>query len=146
MFIGEALAGMDKYNNIRLEIEIQGLYKKVPYGAIVDTGFSGSLVLPLVVAVDIGLTKAGAATVTLADGSTQTRPVFMCRVKLGDKVMDAETFVMGSEVLVGMGVLDEFAMCIAPASGNVVIQDSRAAVNYANLVDMLRKLTGRQPG
>ena len=76
------IAGLDNQNQIRAEVEIQGLYKTVPYGAIVDTGFTGGLVLPVFVAVDIGLEKVGASTITLADGSIMTLPTFLCKMKL----------------------------------------------------------------
>ncbi|MBU1067647.1 hypothetical protein KKE60_07650, partial [Patescibacteria group bacterium] len=99
------IAGIDSQNNVRVEVEIQGLYKSTPYGAVIDTGFSGGLVLPLVTAVDIGLTKVGASTVTLADGSVQILPTFLSKVKIGGLTQDATTIIMGSEVLVGMELL-----------------------------------------
>jgi len=48
------ISGLDDENQVRVEVEVIGLYKTVPYGAIIDTGFTGGLVLPRFIAVDIG--------------------------------------------------------------------------------------------
>jgi len=96
------ISGLDNENQIRVETEIIGLYKTVPYGAIIDTGFTGGMVLPLFIAVDIGLEKVGGSTVTLADGSILTLPTFLAKLKIGSKVMDVTTLVMGNEILLGI--------------------------------------------
>lgn len=159
--LDEIIAGIDGENQVRIEVEIQGLYKKTPYGAIVDTGFSGSLVVPLVTAVDIGLEKLGASTVTLADGTVKVLPTFLCKLRIGNVVQDADVLVMGNEVLIGMGILDQFKLCLTPATGKVTIEKavmpatqpaapgqgtgtrSISSTGYSQLVETLRRLTGR---
>jgi len=136
------IAGIDGQNNVRIELEIQGLYKSTPYGGIVDTGFSGGLVLPLVTAVDIGLTKVGASTVTLADGSVHVVPTFLSKVKIGNRVQDATTLIMGSEVLVGMELLTNYRLCISPMTGEVVIEEWEAVEKLDDLIESLKRLRG----
>lgn len=138
----EIISGIDSQNNVRLEIEIQGLYKKTPYGAIIDTGFSGGLVLPLVTAVDIGLEKVGASTVTLADASVQIVPTFLSKVKIGNKVHDATTLIMGNEVLLGMELLHDYRLCISPVTGEVVMEPWESLNRLNDFTETLKRLGG----
>lgn len=140
--MADIIAGIDSQNNVRIEVEIQGLYKSTPYGAVVDTGFSGGLVLPLVTAVDIGLTKVGASTVTLADGSIQVVPTFLSKVKIGNLTHDATTLIMGSEVLVGMELLTDYRFCMSPMTGEVRIEEWEAVKRLGELTETLKRLGG----
>lgn len=142
--MADIIAGIDGDNQIRVEAEIIGLYKSQVYGGIVDTGFSGSIVLPLEIAVDLGLTKTGSGSVMLADGSVKILPLFLCRVKIGDIEQDADVMIMGSDVLMGMGILDQFRLCLTAISGEVSLEPATEEVKkYSGLVDIMRKLTGR---
>jgi len=136
------ISGVDSENNVRLEVEVQGLYKTVPYGAVVDTGFTGGLVLPVFIAVDIGLEKVGASTIILADGSMMTLPTFLCKLKIGSKVSDVVTIIMGSEILIGMEALKEHRICISSGTGKVVVEDAASAADYRRLTESLQRLTG----
>lgn len=135
-------AGIDSQNNVRLELEIQGLYKSTPYGGIVDTGFSGGIVIPLVTAVDIGLEKVGASTVTLADGSVLVLPTFLSQVKIGSKVHDASTLIMGNEVLIGMELLHDYRFCMSPVTGEVIIEEWESIKKFDSFVETLNRLSG----
>lgn len=136
----DVIAGIDSQNNVRMEIEIQGLYKSTPYGAVVDTGFSGGLVLPLVTAVDIGLTKVGASAITLADGSVQVVSTFLSKVKIGNKIHEATTLIMGTEVLLGMELLYDYRFCMSPITGEVVIEEWESLKRISDLAESLDKL------
>lgn len=139
----DIVAGIDNENQVRIEVTIKGLYKSNTYGAIVDTGFSGGLVLPLIIAVDLGLEKVGATTITLADGSIDVLPAFVCQVAIEDVNHDVSTLIIGNEVLVGMELLQNYRLCIAPALGEVTLSTDKQNVEYINLISNLRKLTGR---
>lgn len=141
------IAGIDSENQIRIEIEIQGLYKKVPYGAILDTGFSGGLLLPLITAVDVGLEKVGGGNVVLADGSIKTLPIFLCKVKLGGKINDVSTIVMGNDVLIGMELIsNSYQVCVASGKGLVTVEEEGTAkaayAEYDRLANTIKRLTG----
>jgi len=137
---------LDQDNQIRFEIEIRGLYKNVRYGAILDTGFSGGLLLPLITAVDVGLEKTGGGTVALADGSISTLPIFLCRVKAGERINDVSTIVMGNEVLIGMELINKIDICVNAGKGIVTVDESDDGTsnyaNFDNLTGMFQKLTG----
>lgn len=138
----DVVAGIDSQNNIRMEVEIQGLYKSTPYGGIVDTGFSGGLVIPLTTAVDIGLTKVGASSITLADGTIKVIPTFLSQVKIGGLVQDATTLIMGNEVLIGMELLAPYRMCISPMTGEVTMSEWDSANRISRLAQSLSQLGG----
>lgn len=137
------ISGLDEHNQVRVEVEIIGLHKTVPYGAIVDTGFTGGLVLPVFVAVDIGLEKVGASTVTLADGSILTLPTFLCKIKMGTKTIDAVTLIMGSDILLGIEALKDHRVCISAGTGSVIVEDAASTEDYQRLTQSLNKLTSR---
>jgi len=67
------IAGVDSRRQVRVEVEIQGLYRSTPYGAVLDTGFSGGLSIPLVVAVGIGLAFVIPFTTCLAMAAGRER-------------------------------------------------------------------------
>ncbi len=138
----DVLAGIDSENQVRLEVQIQGLYKTIPYGAIVDTGYSGGIVLPLITAVDIGLEKVGSCSVALADGSIHVLPTFLCTVVLNGKSNEISTLVMGTDVLLGMELLDPYTLCISPSEGKVTINTYETNFAYNHLISSLRKLVG----
>lgn len=134
------IAGIDSENQIRIEVEVQGLYKKISYGAILDTGFSGGLLLPLVTAVDIGLEKVGGGNVVLADGSIKTLPIFLCKVKLGDIINDVSTIVMGNDVLIGMELIQKYRICVNSGSSQVEVTEQTKSVSFSDpsTVDFVR--------
>jgi len=136
------ISGVDAENNVRMEVEIQGLYKSVPYGAVVDTGFTGGLVLPIFIAVDIGLEKVGASTIILADGSMRTLPTFLCKIKIGSKISDVITIILGSEILIGMEALKDHRICISPGTGQVIVESAASTDDYRRLSESLQRLVG----
>lgn len=142
MAIPNIIAGIDSENQIRIEVEVQGLYKRLSYGAILDTGFSGGLLLPLITAVDVGLEKVGGGNVVLADGTIKTLPIFLCKVKLGDETHDVSTIVMGNDVLIGMELIGNYQVCVSGGKGTVTVEEEVKYVQYDRLAALIRKLTG----
>lgn len=138
----DIISGIDSQNNVRAQIEIQGLYKTIPYGGVIDTGFSGGLVVPLVTAVDIGLTKVGVSSVTLADGSVKIVPTFLSQVKIGNNTHDASTIIMGNEVLIGMELLHNYRLCMSPVTGEVIIEEWEDLHRLNDFTETLKRLGG----
>ena len=132
------IAAIDEHNSVRVETEIVGVYKTVGYGAIFDSGFTGDVVIPEAMAVDIGLSAGGVAEIELADGSTAIVHLYLCKVKIGDIAQEAATIIMGDEVLIGMGLMTPFDVCLRAGTAEVVIEPQPG---YENFVGVLRKLT-----
>lgn len=133
------IAAIDEYNSVRVESDIIGEYKTVGYGAIFDSGFTGDVVIPQSMAVDIGLASGGVAEIELADGSTHIVKLYLCKVKLGNITQEAATIIMGEEVLIGMGLMQPFDVCLRAGTAEVVIEPQPG---YADFVGVLHRLTG----
>jgi len=132
------IASIDEFNSVRVETEIIGEYKTVGYAAIFDSGFTGDVVIPESMAVDIGLKTGGVAEIELADGSTHIIDLYLCKVKIGDITQEAATIIMGEEVLIGMGLIYPFDVCLRAGTAEVVIEPQPG---YENFVGVLRRLT-----
>jgi hypothetical protein len=60
---------IDSDNHPRLTIKIIGTGSSIEADALIDTGFTGFLMLPMIQALPLGLVLKGVASYTLADGS-----------------------------------------------------------------------------
>jgi predicted aspartyl protease len=61
---------------------IFGQHRSVDIEAIIDTGFTGALFLPMDVAKRIGAVIAGWGTMELADGRRARAPMASCEIEL----------------------------------------------------------------
>jgi len=138
--LSSIIAGIDQDNQIRIEITIHGLYKSQNYGAILDSGFTAGLSIPLVLAVDLGLSRIGTTTVTLADGTTTVLPLFTTKVQVGDTTIDTPTIVMGSDILIGMELMQNFRVCVNAKDGNVSVVEQSELEKVKRLSETLRRI------
>ena len=98
-----------------IEISVSGpVTNPTQFTAMVDTGFTGFLMLPLLQAFPVGLILNGTMPITLADGSTQTK--LTC---LGELHFHGESSVgliiiepNSTDILVGMDFLRKFEMVL----------------------------------
>ena len=133
------IAVIDEHKSVRVESDIIGEYKTVGYSSIFDSGFSGDVVLPQSMAVNIGLRSGGVAEIELADGSQMIVKLYLCKVKIGDIVQEAATIIMGEEVLIGMGLMKPFDVCLRAGTSEAVIEPHPG---YADFVGVLHRITG----
>ena len=107
-------------------ITVSGLFKNpCTIEAIIDTGFSGFLSMPLMKAFPIGLTLYGTTTVTLADGSTANKLTALGMInisnieKSGVIILEEAT----TDPLLGMGFLRTFGFTLAVTKDKVALMD-----------------------
>ncbi len=96
-----------------VEIEVSGPLKNLnpaKFTAIVDTGFSGFLLLPILSAFPIGLVLHSMMSVVLADGTTQTKLTCLGGIHFDGKYEIGVVIVewQNTDVLVGMEFLAKF--------------------------------------
>ena len=106
-----------------------------------DSGFTGDIVVPESIAVDIGLNSGGSAEVELADGYIMEVKLYLAQVQIGDVVQDAAVIIMGEEVLIGTGLMEPFDICIRVATSEAVIEPQQAQTQ-SEFVAILKKITG----
>jgi len=131
-----------------MEVTLIGECKEYTYEAIIDTGFTNDLVVPVSVAIMVGLKKVGVGQISFADGSSRIIELYAGRVRLGSRVFECTIFPMGSEVLIGMGLLSQYTLCVG---GDVIgIDECEGAactrefedVNLPeNVLEVIRKST-----
>lgn len=90
---------------------VVGLRVRGPGGAVadvnvvVDTGFTGALVLPAVVVAALGLPWRSGGTAVLADGSTHQTDYYEAEVEFGPAWIPVLAMSVGPEALLGMRLL-----------------------------------------
>lgn len=80
----------------------------------------------------------------LADGSTNTVQLYSGKVQLGDSIYDATYMIMGTEVLLGMGlVLENYRVCMDFKEMDVALDEINASRKEAmaeRLTPLLQRL------
>jgi predicted aspartyl protease len=112
-----------------VEISVSGpLTNPTAFTAIMDTGFTGFLLLPILQAFPVGLILQGTVPISLADGSTQTK--LTC---LGMLHFDGETQTgliiiepQNADVLLGMDFLRKFNRQLIVDAPNGIVKFERS--------------------
>jgi predicted aspartyl protease len=112
-----------------IQIAVSGpLTNPTTVTAIVDTGFSGFLLLPILEAFPVGLILRGTTVITLADGTAQTKLTclgllhFDGESQVGLIIIENQT----TDILVGMDFLTKFGieLVVDPANSLVKLAKS----------------------
>lgn len=99
----------------RLRIALSGMLSQQPleFDAIVDTGFTGAVSMPMVRALPLGLVLFAVAPFTLADGSRETALLCMGHATIaGVRKSIVIALSRGSDVLIGTELFDTFGMAM----------------------------------
>lgn len=104
---------LDKNSSPKIQIGFQGMLTNMGevkfFDAIVDTGFTGAVSIPIVQALPLGLVLFSTASFMLADGSKED--TFLC---LGTAVLENEkrpvvfSLTRGRDILIGTELLSIF--------------------------------------
>lgn len=127
--MGVKIGYLDKLGHPNVKIKIWGLSEQFAqeFEAMIDTGFTGFLSMPLTAAFPLALTLFGTTTYTLADGSTSPKLLGYGTVELegeraqGSIVLESNSngLLLGMEFLKGLNK----ALVLSPKNGVVLTDD-----------------------
>ena len=108
------MAGLPPDNSSpTIQIELYGVWGRqdppIFFNAIVDTGFTGGVSIPIMQALPLGLILSSTANFTLADGSIESAFLCLGLAKIGDveKKM-VFSLTKGNDILIGTELLSIF--------------------------------------
>ena len=124
------IGSLDSSGTPVVKIRIKGAFPKSEqeFTAVVDTGFTGFVSMPMVKAFPLGLILFGSTTIVLADGATQPRYTALGRASLDGATWKAGLVVLENEdvdILIGMEFIRTFdkILLVAPVAGTVSLMD-----------------------
>jgi predicted aspartyl protease len=89
------------------DFHIVGVEQDIPVKMILDTGFSGMVVLPRSVQAQGQFTSSGYASFELADGRIVTEELFSGMVRIGRKRLEVVVSFTDSQIgLIGMALIE----------------------------------------
>ncbi|SRR6266581_306386 len=104
---------IDERNQLWVRVTVAGQTGQKEIQALVDTGFTGELQLPLIVAVPLGLRLSGVGTFELADGSTSQEMLFAASIQWGTTLRSATVVVANTDTpLMGGGLLHGYVLLV----------------------------------
>ncbi|MEA2415242.1 MAG: hypothetical protein QOI58_1899 [Thermoanaerobaculia bacterium] len=118
----------DSLGNPRLKFHLCGVAHDPPgleFEAIIDTGFSGFIQLPMQHAFSLKLPLEGTSSYVLADGTRGTSLTALAHTTFGrTTVLGVVSLTPGSlDVLVGMDFLRRFKLGLIMTKGTIVLSD-----------------------
>lgn len=87
---------------------------------VVDTGFTGALVLPSAVVAALGLPWKSGGTAVLADGSTHQTDYYEAELEWGQAWLSVLAMSVGPEALLGMRLLAGHRLIVEGSPGGSV--------------------------
>jgi clan AA aspartic protease len=87
---------------------------------VVDTGFTGALVLPAVVVATLALPWRSGGTAVLADGSTHQTDYYEAELEWGPGWLSVLAMSVGPEALLGMRLLAAHRLAVEGSPGGLV--------------------------
>ena len=126
----------DTRGNPCLNLHLCGVVHDLPgveYEGIIDTGFTGFILLPLQHAISLKLPLEGTASYTLADGSKTTCLTALAQTTFaGETLIGVVTLSEGSQdILVGMTFLRQFKLGLMMIKDGIVLVDEDTVEKYA---------------
>jgi predicted aspartyl protease len=117
----------DKSGSPSVKIKLSGVFSSetTEFDAIIDTGFTGLLAMPLMRAFLLGLRLAGTTTVVLADGNSQPKLMAMANIAFGSREEIGLVILEQSskDILVGMDFLRTFKLAMWIGERGIMLHD-----------------------
>ena len=103
-------AEYDTRGSIIVDVTLIGRCGKKKKKVLLDTGFSGSLAIPLSLGCELGLEPLGNGRVILASGEATAVPIFAGKIRIGEDEKDCVYLLLAGadEVLLGMDIIKDY--------------------------------------
>lgn len=125
---------MEDTPHLKITISGSDPTQAAEFDAVIDTGFSGFIMMPVGQATALGLVENGVTTdIILADASTQPRQIAEGMASIGDQseagmiILDDES----TEVLIGMRLVRDFGLALFLTQDSVFVVNEAEAVRRA---------------
>lgn len=133
-----------KEKGIEISVTLKGDFGEQSHWAILDSGFSLGIALPLKDAMVLGLSPISVGNVVTADGAVHKVDIFIGKVRLGNVDFEETTFiVIGDVVLLGMAVLSPYRVCFHADKKEVSIEEKSKEGHLSELKQSLRRIVPR---
>ncbi len=107
-----------------VELLIKGNGSQAKAEFVVDTGYTGTLALPLADCVALQLTRSGERDSYLADGSRIRLEIYLLTVDWDGNEREVEILAIGRERLLGAILLDGYKLCLDYSSKTLTIEEA----------------------
>jgi clan AA aspartic protease len=126
-------AEFDTRGSIIVDVTLIGKCGEKKKKVLLDTGFSGSIAIPLSIGCEIGLESIGNGRVILASGETTAVPIFAGKIRIGADEKDCVYLIMAGadEVLLGMDIIKDYNVQFHGAKRTIRINRSEEAIEKA---------------
>lgn len=126
-----------------VKIKIAGIdpASAVEFTAIIDTGFTGFISMPLLSAFPLGLTLRTTTEIVLADGSVQPKLLAEGSASIGDRTERGLIILedSSSEILIGMDFLRTFRLMLS------ITMDAVLLIDEGQLAKLRERTSGKRP-
>ena len=132
-------AEYDTRGSIIVELTLIGECGEIKKKALLDTGFSGSIAIPLSIGCEIGLQSVGNGRVILASGETVAVPIFAGKIRIGADEKDCVYLIMAGadEVLLGMDIIKDYDVQFHGAKRTIRIARGEEAEEAAEIEEAI---------
>ncbi len=126
-------AEFDTRGSILVDVTLIGKCGEKKKKVLLDTGFSGSIAIPLSIGCEIGLESIGNGRVILASGETTAVPIFAGKIRIGSDEKDCVYLIMAGadEVLLGMDIIKDYNVQFHGVKRAIRINRSEEAIEKA---------------
>ena len=121
------IGSLDNSGRPNIQITVSGAFlaSAQRFVAMVDTGFTGFLSIPIMSALPLGLPLCGTTSVEFGDGNSSARFTALCSIDLGGEIEGGVAILEPSttQIIVGMEFLRRFKKSVAMHRGVLVLLD-----------------------
>ena len=109
----------------RVQVIIGGSKLRLTLDGLVDTGFTGFMLLPISMAIPLGLELDGLSEYTTADGTRQDWPTARATIEFQQQLLERSITLAytGDEILLGLGFLTAFQQSLIIHRNQVLLMD-----------------------